>query len=596
MAPPSLIALVLLTVLLSTVTTWTLIKANHRFRLLALPREDRWHSHATPNSGGLAIFLSCATAYFIAFPGAYPAVALGAACLCLVGFLDDRIQLRPAVKFTAQVIVTLLVVLNGVVFPATPWHTVNLAFSFLWIVGITNAFNLIDNMDGLCAGVAIIINLFRFCLLASSGHWQDAALSAVLAAAFAGFLVFNYNPAMIFMGDCGSMFAGFTLAALTIAGPLAHTKVFAATIAYPALTFIYPIFDTTLVCILRKAAARPVSVGGRDHSSHRLASLGVSERKVVWILWIMTALGGVVGLMVQWMPIEVIVAAAVLVGSLTMFGIFLGRLPAYPVDPRAAASWKRRLIPSLRAGISLIVDILVAGVALLTAFLIRFESGLSVGQIEILLRSLPVVMACHALACWLFKTFLIPWRSFSLRDGFWMACAVMLGAAAGWAALYLLQGSPPPRSVMVLYTLLCLSLAAALRLSLRVLEDLFQGEHVGRQRVAVFGANQEGEMLARLLEGNSTLNAKPVVFFDYDAGKGGMRIRGIPVRYCKANLQKLATEYEIGAVLLPGQSGSNGYDELERDCLQAGLDLLALNISLRRLDTALAEAPSENRS
>jgi UDP-GlcNAc:undecaprenyl-phosphate GlcNAc-1-phosphate transferase len=221
------------------------------------------------------------------------------------------------------------VVGSGIVFHATGSDVFNLVFSVVWLVGITNAFNLIDNMDGLCAGVAIIIAGLRFSLLAVRGDWNDANLCVLIGAAYAGFLVWNYKPAKIFMGDCGSMFAGFSLAALTIATPVAHTKAFVAGILYPVLTFMYPIFDTMLVSVLRKIAGRPISHGGRDHSSHRLVMLGLSEQRVVWTLWLLTALGSGIGLMVHWTPAVMAAAGAILLIVLLAFGVFLSALPVY---------------------------------------------------------------------------------------------------------------------------------------------------------------------------------------------------------------------------------------------------------------------------
>jgi hypothetical protein len=211
--------LILFTGLLSALLTRLQIRADSWLGLTAAPRADRWHAVPTPSSGGLAIFLSCAAAYWLACPGRYPRVALAVAALWIFGFLDDRLRLRPALKLAVQVAAAGFVVLGGVVFPLTPWYLPNVALSMFWIVMITNAFNLIDNMDGLCTGVVIVICLFRSWLLTSEGYRADADLWAILAAAFAGFLFFNYHPARIFMGDCGSLPAGFALGAL-IAGRL----------------------------------------------------------------------------------------------------------------------------------------------------------------------------------------------------------------------------------------------------------------------------------------------------------------------------------------------------------------------------------------
>lgn len=322
--------LILLAGVLSALLTRLQIALNGRLRLTAQPRADRWHHAPTPSSGGLAIFLSCAAVYALAGGGRYPRIALAALSLSLFGLLDDRLRLRASLKLAAQLAAAAFVVLGGVVCPVTPWHAANLALSLFWIVMITNAFNLIDNMDGLCAGVVIIICLFRFWLLAAEGYMADAQMSAVIAAAFFGFLLFNYHPAQIFMGDCGSLPVGFALGALTLASPAPHPRLLLAGFFYPALTFTYPIFDTALVSVLRKLTGRPISVGGRDHSSHRLASLGLDQRRVVWILWLLTAAGSGLGLLIRWLPAAWLMAVALAIGLLGLFALFLATLPGYP--------------------------------------------------------------------------------------------------------------------------------------------------------------------------------------------------------------------------------------------------------------------------
>jgi len=348
--------LILLTGVLSALLTRLQIAANSSLRLTAPPRADRWHAVPTPSSGGLAIFLSCAAAYWIAWPGRWPHIAAAVCALWIFGFLDDRLRIRPSVKLAAQVAAAGYVVSGGTVFPVTPWHWINVALSMFWIVMITNAFNLIDNMDGLCAGVVIIICLFRCWLLAAEGYRADAELCGVLAAAFGGFLLFNYHPARIFMGDCGSLPAGFALGALTLAGPAPHKGLLLAGFFYPALTFAYPIFDTTLVAILRKLAGRPISMGGRDHSSHRLASLGLDQRQVVWILWLLTAFGSSMGILIYWMPRAAFAVVTLLAGLLGMFGVYLASLPSAlrslqslpPVSQTLRNHW-RWLVPGRRA-------------------------------------------------------------------------------------------------------------------------------------------------------------------------------------------------------------------------------------------------------
>lgn len=320
---------ILFTGFLSALLTRLQIRANAWLGLTAAPHADRWSRLPTPSSGGLAIFLSCAMTYWLACPGRYPRIALAVSALWVFGFLDDRLRFSPARKLAAQTAAAGFVVVGGVLSAVTPWYSLNVALNIFLIVMITNAVNMIDNMDGLCAGVVIVILLFRWWLLVAEGYRAEADLCAVLAAAFAGFLFSNYHPARIFMGDCGSLPVGFALAALTLSGPVPHKGGLLIGFCYPALTLAYPIFDMAFVSTLRMRTGRPIWRGGRDHSSHRLAARGLSQRAVVWILWLLTAMGAFLGIMVYRMPETLFAAGGLLLGLFVPFALFLVRAPGY---------------------------------------------------------------------------------------------------------------------------------------------------------------------------------------------------------------------------------------------------------------------------
>jgi hypothetical protein len=192
----------------------------------------------------------------------------------------------------------------------------DLAITIFWLVGITNAINLLDNMDGLAAGIAAIAAVFLAVIHAGNGQFNEAVILTAFAAALAGFLIYNFSPASIFMGDCGALFVGFFLAssALTaVSGGRSRTLL--PVLAVPVLILLLPIFDTTLVTILRKLTGRAVSQGGRDHTSHRLVALGLSERQTVSLLYAFSVLAGLLALQVRELPLGTSVAA---IGSFTV--------------------------------------------------------------------------------------------------------------------------------------------------------------------------------------------------------------------------------------------------------------------------------------
>ena len=197
-----------------------------RLGVVAPPRADRWHARPTPLLGGAAIVLAllgCA----LLLPEHPPQVLVllgGGAALFGLGLLDDLRPLRPATKLLAQAAVAAAVIALGLELAPTASPTVNALFTFVWIVGLTNAFNLLDNMDGLAAGVAAIAILFRLCFFLGEGEVVEADLAAAFLGALLGFLVFNFSPASIFLGDAGSLLIGFLDAGLRLVAESAHTR------------------------------------------------------------------------------------------------------------------------------------------------------------------------------------------------------------------------------------------------------------------------------------------------------------------------------------------------------------------------------------
>jgi len=562
--------------------TYLLVHWSFRLRLIAQPRVDRWHRKPTPNTGGLAILIAAAGCYCLFAPGQYLRIALGAAFVGLLGFVDDRVQLRPLLKFAGQSVAVVAVIAGGVVFRATPWEWVNIAVTFLWIAGMTNAFNLIDNMDGLCAGVAVIICASRFAFALKGGDASGTLVMAIIAGAVLGFLVFNYKPARIFLGDCGSMFLGFSLGALAITGPHPHTRIFASTLFYPALTFLYPIFDTTLVSVLRRCAGRPISVGGRDHSSHRLVSLGLTERRAVWLLWGLAALGAALGLLTYALPCAILAIAVLVALTVTVFGIFLGTLPAYPFPESAPvqSTWSRSLTPALRAGVTLLVDTLLAGVALLAAFLVRWENAFLGAPSHQFLFSLPIVAGFHALASLGFRTFDSGWRWFGARDLFALVGCAFASCAASLFTLWFFGFRDYSRGVLVLYGFFVLAFTAGLRLSMRLFWQTL-GKPSSTRRAVVLGGNGATELAVLALQRSHSMDTAPVAVIDPNPAANRLRVHGVKVHFAGDDALRLMRQIRADLLVVPsGEILSGEHRRILAQCRAAGVPIEQFDIGM----------------
>jgi UDP-GlcNAc:undecaprenyl-phosphate/decaprenyl-phosphate GlcNAc-1-phosphate transferase len=260
------------------------------------------HKIATPRLGGVAIFLSTLIATLL-LGGRYKldqlaSILVGATLVSFLGLMDDRFTLSASVKLLGQLLAVGLLLVTGVQVGAFPTQVLNIAVTTVWMVGITNAMNLLDNMDGLSGGIAAIA-AGHFALMCSfSGQYLVGALSVAVMAACIGFLIYNWNPATIFMGDSGSLFLGFTLGAIGIKLRFPQNVDF-VTWMIPVLVLGVPIFDTTLVTISRlRRGLNPLTTPGKDHTSHRLTHPGLNRREAVLILYIVSFILGMIALFV----------------------------------------------------------------------------------------------------------------------------------------------------------------------------------------------------------------------------------------------------------------------------------------------------------
>ncbi len=351
---------VVVSLVLSLALTPAVRAAARRFGMVAKPKADRWHKQPTAMMGGVAIFLAVVVAYIAFIPRTQSGwvVLFASTFLFVVGLLDDLLHIKPYQKLIGQVMGAAVIIYFGLSLPWSGSPSLNMAVTIFWLIGITNAINLLDNMDGLAAGIAAIAAVFIAANLAINGQLTEALTLAVFAAALIGFLAYNSNPATIFMGDAGSMFVGFFLAGsalLSTAG--GRGRSFLVVVAVPVLVLFIPIFDTTLVTVVRKLSGRSVSMGGRDHTSHRLVALGLSERRAVWMLYGFAAASGVLALMMREATLHTSLALILaFTVVLVLVGVYLAGVKVYDESEVAAAregvvvaflvdlSYKRRLV------------------------------------------------------------------------------------------------------------------------------------------------------------------------------------------------------------------------------------------------------------
>ncbi len=299
------------------------------------------HATPTPRLGGVAIFLSTMLVVLVLGEqlnlNQLGSILIGATGVSVLGLWDDRRSIPAWIKLVGQVLAATLLIVTGVRVATLPWLWANVLITLVWVVGITNALNLLDNMDGLSAGIAAIAAGYFALICAFTGQYLVGTLAVALMAACIGFLVYNWNPATIFMGDSGSLFIGFVLAALGIKVRFPQNVPF-ITWMVPLLVLLVPLFDTSLVTVSRlRRGLNPLTTPGKDHSSHRLTYAGLTRREAVLVLYIVGFVGGMLALYVMRATrIESLVMGS-LVALATLYAIWrFERPPFWPPSDHAS--------------------------------------------------------------------------------------------------------------------------------------------------------------------------------------------------------------------------------------------------------------------
>jgi UDP-GlcNAc:undecaprenyl-phosphate GlcNAc-1-phosphate transferase len=522
---------------------WALLRSRVGDRLVAHPSGERWHGHATPTFGGVGIFAGFVAAVGLAlavgaveWSGELGGILAGSALLFAAGLLDDVRHLSPLVKLALQIAAAVIVLASGLQVEIVGNDVLAWAIGIFWLVGITNAFNLLDNMDGLAATLAAIACGY-FAIDAATEHPNDAVLvlSLALGLACAGFLPFNLRPgraAHVFMGDSGSLVLGFLLASFALASSWTVAGTTVATVLLPLLILAIPILDTTLVTIVRLAQRRPVSQGGRDHTSHRLVYYGLSEAKAVLLLALVAGAIGATALAYNVLDNSRLTAFGVLLTFvlLVQFGSFLSDLEerSRRGDEVAEPPLWRALVFDPRRLVEVVVDFVVICASFLSAYVLVIGGFGSEFERSIFLAAIPVLLAVRYVAFVALGVYRRVWRYATARDVVPIAVGCVTSAGAAYLVLVAVRDlSPfPAIEVFVVDAVLCTLLVGASRLTLRLLpETRALARH--RRRVLLVGAGRAGRGLAREL--HDADEVRVVGFLDDNPRVRRRRILGITV-------------------------------------------------------------------
>ncbi|MEN8149862.1 MAG: hypothetical protein ABFS86_08570 [Planctomycetota bacterium] len=558
--------------------------------VVARPVKDRWSQREVPLLGGTAIFAAFVVAVLLSGPAhpALVAILAGGSLLFVLGLVDDVVHLRPSTKLVGQVVAACVLVALGVEARFVDNRLITIPLTIVWVVAVTNAFNLIDNMDGLCAGVGTIaaVALAAYALRYAGDPFPLVArVSLALAGAQAGFLVFNVNPARSFMGDAGALLIGFVLAAAAIMGTYEHAGNLFLILAVPVFVLGLPIFDTTFVTIVRKLNRRKISQGGKDHLSHRLVAIGIGERRAVFILWGICA--ALAGLAVAASYLDIF-ANLFLMGTalaaVVIFAVFLAEVAIYrPVEESAKRDVEQEVrktfVNYVRGPSLVLLDLGLICLAWLAAHLVKFEGVVPAFEQERMLESLPVVIIAQSILFRVFHLYRGIWRYFGVRDLFSILKAVLGGTLLKVALIVVLfRFEGFSREVLVIDAMALFLLTAGSRFLFRALLEARRFPLDGR-RVVVVGAGDAGELCLRALRTRKGMGFLPVAIVDPDRRLKGRDLLGVPVRGTLPDLERVARESRAEEVVLSGPMEEEEVGRIRETCDRLELPLYLAPVS-----------------
>ncbi len=554
---------------------WFIRRVLIAYKIYDLPRDDRWHVTPIPKFGGVGIFVATLLTLVIYFGirkdwQDFPLGLLsGSLVAFLLGVVDDVKPISPATKLIGQILAASLVIAQGyttLFFTPRLGNSViaqlpNILLTFIWLVGITNAINLLDNMDGLAGGISLIASGFLSYLFWKNGDWVLFSISLSLGGAIVGFLIWNFPPASLFMGDSGSQFIGFTLALLAIARQPQASNIFAV-MGVPTLLFLLPILDTTFVTITRLFRGESPVKGGKDHTSHRLIEFGLNERQVVLVLCIIALICGISAMVLESLDYDLsLVLIPVIMIVLLIFTTYLAGLKIR----EEKGSTKVAILPNWIVGFALqrnllevVFDFLMIAVAYYLAIFVQ-KLAVNLTGLESYLATLPFALICAYISFYFNGLYRDLWRYLGSESIFNYGKASAISAVLFWILISLLY--PKIHLSLVTYLLFGIFLffgLIATRYSYKAL-DVFSARQRSNnfEKVWIYGSDKDADFVIQWLMVHPELKLNVIGIISDERNKINKNIHGIPIIGSIQNLEFIHRTGSVNGLIIAPQSDDN---------------------------------------
>jgi UDP-GlcNAc:undecaprenyl-phosphate GlcNAc-1-phosphate transferase len=476
-----------------------------------------------------------------------------------IGFIDDLKHITPPIKLIFQIIAATFVIFFGKnTIDFFRWPIANIFLTYFWLIGITNAINLLDNMDGLAGGVTFIASIFLSIFFWRSGNPELLFLSMAVAGGILGFLIFNFPPAKLFMGDSGSMLIGFALAALAIARRTQASNIFAI-VAVPTMVFLLPILDTGLVTITRLLRGQSPAIGGADHSSHRLVAFGLSERQALLVLYSVAIISGLASIGIEAWDYDLsLVFIPILLIVFSLFFAYLARMKVVTPGQLQINGITRWLINLTfkRRIFELIFDLILIDVCYYLGFWTRFGFNMTPTSMRLFLLTWPIVLGVSYGSFYILGIYKGMWRYIGISDFIRFIGATILSGILSWVIIRIaFPNQPFSMDVFLLFVLFLFIGLAGSRSSFQVIDRIYtrQINIDKKENILLYGAEDAGEIALRWIIRNPAIGYNVVGFIDDDSLKWGSTIHGVNILGDMSDIEHYIKDKQVSGVIATTQ-------------------------------------------
>ena len=581
---------------------WALTPLAGRFALrvgaVDRPSARKVHEVPTPRLGGLAVVASTAVVLAVVDattglrvpPELWMGLGQGLLPILLVSVVDDVRGLGAGWKFLGHLAGALIAVGAGITLGdgvhlfGAAIHIGVLAYplSVLWLIGVTNAFNLVDGLDGLSAGLALISagSLVPVFLLAHESGVAIAAL--VLAGSLVGFLPYNLHPAKVFLGDTGAASVGFALACLALRGGSTFSAGFATLL--PVIVFAVPIADTAVSMarrLLGSAGTGPgrMFVADRSHFHHRLLDIGLNHRTAVRVLHIAGL--GLAGLGLLSILMTAQEAGLLLAGLLLAAVVGVARL-GYPEFGFIRSGRVLRFYdaPVLHRSVFVVfIDLVFVGFSVYGAIALKYDDWGLVGHRPLAAAMASVLVPSSVLLLWLMRVYRGSWRFASVFDVVRLGAAIAIASVVGFLTIRATFGEPQPISLFAIYAMVKMGVATLSRLSYRILASSGARASAEGARTLIYGAGQGGASAVREMLTNPAVGLLPVAFVDDARERQGRAVNGLAIVGTLATLETCLRVHRAEALVVSTRKLQPGKLSIARDiCHRVGVRFMRMEI------------------